>query len=160
MRRTRTQTTNADPPGRMLALLACGYLLFGVGLIGTMLPVLPTTVFWIAAASCFAKSSPAMYRRILAWPRVGTAIADFITHGVIRRGSKALAVSGMAMAAGVVALAPMGAVPTLVSWAGIALAAAYVLSCRERAKAPSEPDRGRTQSPPAIRRSHESGLSY
>ena len=51
--------------------LALGYLLFGIGILGMFLPVMPTTVFWILAAGCFLKSSPAMYQRIITSPRYG-----------------------------------------------------------------------------------------
>ena len=50
---------------KRLAVLSCGYLFFAMGLIGAVLPVLPSTVFWILAAICFARSSPRMYQRIL-----------------------------------------------------------------------------------------------
>ena len=111
---------------RALFLLATGYLFFAIGFVGMFLPVLPTTVFWIIAAFCFAKSSPAMYRRILAWPRVGPAIAAFIDHGVIGRTSKRVAIAGMSAGAALVLLVDMGLVPTAAALCGIAFAAIYV----------------------------------
>jgi len=113
---------------KRLAVLGCGYLFSVLGVIGVALPVLPSTVFWIIAAVCFSRSSPKMYQRILTLPRVGSAIEDFVTDGVIRRRSKTLAVSGMAVMAIIMALIPLGAVSTFASIAGIALGACYVLT--------------------------------
>lgn len=117
----------AGKPARTrLVYLACGYAFFALGLLGAFLPVLPTTVFWIIAALCFARSSPRMYQRIVAWPRVGPAVNDFVADGVIARRSKAIALSGMAVAALVVAFTPLGTVPMALGLAAIAVGAGYV----------------------------------
>jgi len=118
----------SDSLRKRLAFIVCGYSFFALGLIGLALPVLPTTVFWIVAAICFARSSPKMYQRILTWPRVGPAVEDFVANGVIKRRGKMVAVSGMAIAAIIVALTPMDVVATIAALAGIALGAIYVLT--------------------------------
>ena len=38
-----------------------GIINVGLGLIGTIIPVLPTTIFMIIAAGCFLKSSQKLY---------------------------------------------------------------------------------------------------
>src|SRR3546814_18506880 len=70
-----------------------------LGLVGVVLPVLPTTIFWIIAAACFAKSCPAMARKIYAWPGVGPAVEAFLSHGVIARRAKIGAGIGKGVAA-------------------------------------------------------------
>jgi uncharacterized membrane protein YbaN (DUF454 family) len=76
-------------------LLVGGWLLFGLGLIGIALPVLPTTVFWIGAVWCWSRSAPQLSRRILSHPRFGQPVHLFIEHGVMTRPGKWMALSGM-----------------------------------------------------------------
>lgn len=85
-----------------------GFGLFGVGLVGIVVPVMPTTVFWILAALCFAKSSPRMYRRIVTWPSVGPTVSLFLEHGVIGRRSKVVAIGGIVTGAVLLWLAHPG----------------------------------------------------
>jgi uncharacterized membrane protein YbaN (DUF454 family) len=40
--------------------LSLGILLVGIGIVGIILPLLPTTIFLILASACFVKSSPQM----------------------------------------------------------------------------------------------------
>lgn len=108
------------------AWTGAGYGFFALGLLGLVLPVLPTTIFWIAAAGCFAKGCPAMARRIFAWPGVGPAVEAFLSHGVIARKGKVGALIGMAAAGVIVALTPLALAGRLITLAVIALAALYV----------------------------------
>lgn len=43
-------------------LAAAGGLLVAVGTVGIFVPLLPSTVFYLLAAGCFGRSSPAAYR--------------------------------------------------------------------------------------------------
>ena len=51
--------------GRRVLWLAAGFVSVGLGAIGVVLPVLPTTPFAILAAACFARSSRRFYRWII-----------------------------------------------------------------------------------------------
>jgi len=122
------------------AWTGAGYAFFAIGLLGTLLPVLPTTIFWIIAAACFAKGCPAMARRIYAWPGVGPAVEAFLSHGVIARRAKIAALLGMAGASGIVALTPVPPAALIITLAVIALAALYVATRPEsRPEAASHP---------------------
>ncbi|KCZ90662.1 YbaN family protein [Hyphomonas johnsonii] len=76
-----------------------GLIAFALGAIGLVLPVWPTTIFWIAAALAFARSNPAWAAWIYARPGIGEPIRTFAEHGRMNMRSKAAALSGMALAA-------------------------------------------------------------
>ncbi|MBA5776557.1 YbaN family protein [Stappia sp. F7233] len=72
-----------------------GALFVVIGLIGVVVPLLPTTIFLILAATCFARSSPELERRIMEHRRFGPPVRAWREHGVISRRSKAFALAGM-----------------------------------------------------------------
>ncbi len=102
-----------------------GWVAVGLGGLGVIVPGLPTTVFFIVAASCFARSSPRFERWVLNLPRVGPMVADHRSGlGMPRRAKVwaigvmlAFALTSAALAAGprpvvagvIVALAAVGA---------------------------------------------------
>jgi uncharacterized membrane protein YbaN (DUF454 family) len=49
-----------------LVLVVCGTLAVGLGVIGMFVPLMPTTVFLLLAAACYARSSDRFYQRLLA----------------------------------------------------------------------------------------------
>lgn len=124
------------------AWTATGYGFFAVGLLGVVLPLLPTVIFWIFAAACFAKGCPAMARKIYAWPGAGPAVETFLSHGVIARKGKVGALVGMGLAALVVAFTPLSAAATWITLGGIAMGALYVTTRPEAppAEAPAAGD--------------------
>ncbi len=75
-----------------------GFLFLTVGAVGLVLPLWPTTIFWIIAVFCLAESHPAVRDWIYARPGVGPIIRDFIEDGTVSRKSKVAAIAGMALA--------------------------------------------------------------
>jgi len=53
--------------GRLLKalLVLCGTLCVALGVIGIFLPLMPTTVFLLMAAACYARSSERFYQRLI-----------------------------------------------------------------------------------------------
>ncbi len=63
-------TNNASVIPRPL-LYAAGWGSLGLGAMGVVLPIMPTAPFLLVSVACFAKSSPAMHRRIVKLPVIG-----------------------------------------------------------------------------------------
>lgn len=105
-----------------------GYAFFGLGSLGLFIPGLPTTIFWILATYCFAKSKPEMAARILRFPKVGPAIRDFVDHGIIRKPGKIASTLGMGFAGILILLAPMGGLATTASLAMLGIGVVFVLT--------------------------------
>ena len=101
------------------------YLIAGFGSLilaafGVVLPLLPTVPFVILAAFCFARSSPALERRLLDHPGFGPHIRRWREHGAIsRRGKRAALVAFAASALIALLVSPL-------PWSLIPLAAALI----------------------------------
>ncbi len=83
----------------MWAWRILGCIAFVIGAIGLVLPVWPTTIFWIIAALAFAKSNPAWAEWIYARPVIGPAIKEFLETGRMTRTARFASLAGMALAA-------------------------------------------------------------
>jgi hypothetical protein len=84
--------------------LVLGGLFLALGLLGVVLPVLPTTPFLLLAAGCFAKSSPRLHRWLVDHPTFGPPIRNWEENGAISRRAKRLAVGSMITVFGASAL--------------------------------------------------------
>ncbi|NJM51235.1 MAG: DUF454 domain-containing protein [Sphingomonadales bacterium] len=72
---------------RHLYLIA-GIVSVALGTVGIFLPLLPTVPFMILAAFCFAKSSPALEKRLTDDPRFGPHIRAWREKGAVSRKGK------------------------------------------------------------------------
>jgi uncharacterized membrane protein YbaN (DUF454 family) len=88
------------PRGVRLLLVAVGLLCVGIGALGVVTPVLPTTPFLLVAAACFARASPRFYQRLLANPTFGPLIRDWREHRAIPRRAKITAILAIAATIG------------------------------------------------------------
>ena len=87
----------AAPARRLRWLwLAVGHGAMGLGALGAVLPLLPTTPFLLVAAWAYARSSPALRARLHAHPHYGATLRQWQEEGAITPRAKALAVGLMA----------------------------------------------------------------
>ena len=119
---------------------AAGTLSLIVGLIGVVLPLLPTTVFILLAAFAYGKSSPRMTHYLETHRFFGPIIADWRAYGAIAPGAKAIAVTMMATVLVVSVVMGLSATVVAIQAVCIAAAATYVLS---RPSGPSKEPAGR-----------------
>lgn len=72
------------------------WICFGLGFVGMVVPLMPTTVFWICAAWLWLRSRPHRVRFLVEHPHFGESIRRFLEQGEICRTGKTAAVVGMA----------------------------------------------------------------
>jgi len=78
--------------------MAGGFVAVAVGSVGVVVPGLPTTGFFVLAASCFARSSPRFEQWVLDLPGVGPMVRDYRGGLGMPRRAKALAITMMIVA--------------------------------------------------------------
>jgi len=106
-----------------------GWVAVALGAIGVVVPGLPTTVFFIIAASCFARSSPRFERWVLNLPKVGPLVRDHRAGLGMPRRAKFWAVGTMLVFAGASAVMAGNAILS-VSIAGLAAIGAWYVTYR------------------------------
>jgi len=72
---------------------AGGIVSVGLGGLGVVVPGLPTTVFFIVAAACFARSNPRFEQWVLNLPKIGPTVRDYRAGLGMRRRAKVMAVA-------------------------------------------------------------------
>lgn len=72
---------------------SAGWFAVALGSLGVIVPGLPTTVFFIVAAACFARCSPRFERWVLDLPRIGPMVRDHRAGLGMRRRAKVAAVT-------------------------------------------------------------------
>lgn len=106
-----------------------GWVMVTLGVIGLILPLMPGAVFLIAAAWCFARSSPRLEAWLLDHPTFGKPLRDWRATGAIPRSGKAMACVGMTMGFGAFWYSVHPSLPLAAGVAVVFLAcAAYVVS--------------------------------
>ncbi|CAM3422039.1 YbaN family protein [Parendozoicomonas haliclonae] len=65
---------------KRILYLAAGILSLVAGIIGIVLPLVPTTPFTLLSAWCFARSSKSFHTWLITHPRFGKIISDWETH--------------------------------------------------------------------------------
>lgn len=87
---------------------AAGTAFLAIGLVGVLLPLLPTTPFVILSAFCYARGSDRLHSWLMTHPRFGPSLVDWNRHRAISRKAKRMAMLAMVLA---LVLAVLAGVP-------------------------------------------------
>jgi len=74
-----------------LAWFSLGMLSLGVGLVGIILPLVPTTPLLLLAAFCFSRSSERLHNWLLSHRSFGPVIDDWRSRGAVNPQAKRMA---------------------------------------------------------------------
>lgn len=83
----------ARPLRWLLSLL--GTVALGLGLVGVVVPGLPTTPFILLGAACFARASPRLHQRMLSSAWIGPMLRDWENNRSLTRRVKSVALTMM-----------------------------------------------------------------
>jgi uncharacterized membrane protein YbaN (DUF454 family) len=139
--RDQGKTKHIGPLARGLYRLGASLFLI-LGVVGMVLPVMPTTIFLILAVFCLLRAGDHRAERLLAHPRYGAPIRLFLDHGAITRRGKALALGGISL--GMAFLVPVAlALPWLgvAAMAGLTAVAGFIITRPEPLAVPVQRDR-------------------
>ena len=78
-----------------IMLLGLGWVCVALGIVGIVLPVLPTTPFLLVAAWAFARSSPRFREWLVGHKTLGPYVNDWNEYGAIPTRAKVLAIAVM-----------------------------------------------------------------
>ncbi len=109
--------------------LSAGWVCVGLGGLGIIMPVLPTTPFLLVAVWAFSHSSPELAAKIRNHPTFGPFIRNWQDHGVIPAYAKILALLMMTGAS--IYLIAYSPAPGWVAWlstAAMAFVGIYVVT--------------------------------
>ena len=110
-------------------LTGLGLIFVGIGMVGVVLPVMPTVPFLILALMCFAKSSERLHNWLYNLPTFGPAIQQWDQHRVIPRIVKLYTIAAMGGSLGfVIAFSETPGYALAMMAAVIIVVTGYVLS--------------------------------
>lgn len=92
--------------------LVCGFVCVATGIVGLVLPLLPTTPFVLLAAYCFSRGSARCEHWLLTHPRFGPLVRDWRANHAVPLRAKQLATGMMALSA----IASWWVLPPHVRW--------------------------------------------
>ena len=119
---------------RWLLWLA-GTVSLALGLIGVVLPGLPTTPFVLLAAACYAKASPRLHGWLIHHRLLGPMVRDWEQHRSLTRRTKTVAIGSMVVMVGLSAWGfrhQPWVLAALLAAAGIGLVVVARIPTRER----------------------------
>ena len=120
-------------PWRRHLYFAAGWVLTAIGVIGLVLPLMPGTIFLIAAAWCFSRSSPRFEAWLIGHPKLGPQVVAWRRTGSIARRTKYIACGSMVLSFALVAASDAPPIALWVTGACLIAAGTYVASRPEPA---------------------------
>lgn len=109
-------------------LLALGWFMVGLGVVGAFLPIMPTTVFMLIALWAFSKSSPRFRTWLYTHPRFGPPLQAWERDGAISPRVKVAAILTMAVSFAVAAALASGWIVPAIVGAVLAAVAAFLVT--------------------------------
>ncbi|MEY4953029.1 MAG: hypothetical protein RL299_1453 [Pseudomonadota bacterium] len=79
--------------------LGAGLTSLSLGLVGAVLPIMPTVPFLLLAAFCFARSNPVWEQKLLDHPTYGPSLRQWRERRAIARPAKVGAIGAMSIGA-------------------------------------------------------------
>jgi uncharacterized protein len=107
---------------------AAGIIFLVIGLIGIIVPLLPTTPFVLLAAFCFQKGSDRLHQWLISHPRFGPLIGDWRERGAIPRYAKRNAMIALAAVLLISWLVGVGTHILLIQGVVLAAVATFILT--------------------------------
>jgi len=107
-------------------LIAVGTVNVGLGILGALLPGLPSTIFFLIAAACYGRSSERLFRWMMAQPVIQQSLAHYAEYKRTRAlplRVKLIAM-GSAWASFALMVSGLTRAPWFVAWIVFALAVA------------------------------------
>ena len=117
--------------------LALGWLCVALGIVGIILPFLPTTPFLLVAVWAFSRSSPELAEKLRNHKLVGPYIRDWQDHGAIPVRAKLLAIVMMLLAA--VYLLAFAAIPLIAALVACGVFVGVAVFIGSRPSQPPQP---------------------
>lgn len=111
-----------------LPWLVLGIVSAGCGILGVVLPLVPTTPFLLLSAYGFSRSSPRLHAWLIGHRRLGPPIQDWQAHRAIGRRAKLLAMGAVAAAFAVSLAAGVGWTMLFLQAAVLTAAGSFVLT--------------------------------
>jgi uncharacterized membrane protein YbaN (DUF454 family) len=125
-----------------IVLLALGTVFLGLGLLGVVLPGLPTTPFVLLAAACYVRSSRRLYAWLVGHKVFGKLIRDFQEQRAIPKAAKIASVATMTVMVTISALFLLKPLWTKLLVAALGAAGALVVLLFPTARPRSEDEHG------------------
>lgn len=113
---------------KRIVLIVVGFVSLGLGGLGIVVPLLPTTPLVLVAAFAFANSSETLHRWLLDHRVFGPLIDNWRRHGAISRTAKTMSVLSMLAILVISWLMGVAAVLIGVQAVVLACAAAFILT--------------------------------